>query len=466
MSSPISSPITLSSASFTGVSKFGASLQQVLARAVGIASLPLNTLEAGLTTMTDRQRALQTLDANFSNLQQSINNLQRTVNSGLLSASVSNSAVVSATVGAGAIGGTYSIEVQNLGSWSTALSNAGPVVVANPTTQGITNDVSLTLSVGAATTIIKPATTSLQDLVSAINSQAGGQVQATLVNVGSTATPDYRLSLAAVNLGADPVGLTDSLGADLIASSTSGLPASYKINGAGSITSTSRAVTLSTGLTVNLIGQSAAGEAATITVKNDPSVLASALSSFASAYNSAATALSQQHGAGGGPLQGDSIVRSLSSVLSRLGTYTNGTPAGALANFGLTLFSTGQLSFDLSAFSAAANGNFGTLVATLGSTTTGGFLKTAAGMLNGVEDSITGTLPAEEKAVASQITDRNAKIANEQAAVTQLQADLTAQISKADAAIAALESRVSYVTGLFATFTGANNTQSNGLSTL
>jgi hypothetical protein len=50
--------------------------------------------------------------------------------------------------------------------------------------------------------------------------------------------------------------------------------------------------------------------------------------------------------------------------------------------------------------------------------------------------------------------------------VSQLQTNLTAQISAADAAIAALESQVSYVTGLFAQFTGANSTQSNGLTTL
>jgi hypothetical protein len=43
---------------------------------------------------------------------------------------------------------------------------------------------------------------------------------------------------------------------------------------------------------------------------------------------------------------------------------------------------------------------------------------------------------------------------------------LTERASKADAAIAQLESQVSYVTGLFAQYTGASNTQNNGLTTL
>ena len=75
-------------------------------------------------------------------------------------------------------------------------------------------------------------------------------------------------------------------------------------------------------------------------------------------------------------------------------------------------------------------------------------------------------IKTEETNLSSQITDQQTKIANEQATVNQLQTNLTAQISQADTAIAELESQVSYVTGLFAQYTGASNTQSNGLTTL
>jgi flagellar hook-associated protein 2 len=465
MSSSISSPVTVTDPTFTGVSKFASSLQQVLARSVGIASLPLNSLQAGLTTLNDRQSSLQSLDANFSNLQQSITQLQSTVTAGLLTASLSNGSIVSATVGSGATAGTYSIEVENLGSWSTAVSTAGSVPVTDPTKQGITSAPWLTLSVGTATIRITPASSSLQDLATAIDTQAGGKVQATLVNVGSTASPDYRLSLTAGNLGTDAIGLTDSLGANLIATATPGLPASYKIDGTSSISSTSRTLTLSPGVTVNLVGQSATGQATTITVRNDASTLASAFSSFAQAYNTAASALSQQHGQGSGALQGDSLLQSLQGVLSQLGTYSNGSASSALANFGITVYSTGQLSVDTAAFTTAANANFSTLLSTLGTSTSGGFLQTAANLLSSVEDPTTGFIPSEEASVATEITGQNTKIADEQATVTQLQTNLQAQIAAADAAIASLEGQVSFATGLFASYTGANNTQ-NGVSTL
>src|ERR1019366_533766 len=200
---------------FTGVSKFAASLQQVLTRAVGIASLPLGIDQAALNSLTTTQSDVQGLDTVFTALQQSVSSLQSTVTSSLLSSSVSDS-TVSATVGTGAAAGTYTIAVGSLGAYSSALSNAGSPPVTDPTTQGISSSFPLTLTVGTGTTTITPTSSDLQDLANAINSQSGGQVQATLVNVGSTSSPDYRLSLQATKLGTDAIDLTDSSAADLI----------------------------------------------------------------------------------------------------------------------------------------------------------------------------------------------------------------------------------------------------------
>ena len=453
-------------ATFSGVSNYASSLQQVLTRAVGIASLPLQSDEVQLNSMQTTYSDLQGLDSAFSNLQQSISSLQTTLNSNLLTSSVSDS-TVSATVGSGATAGTYTISVGSLGSYSTALSDAGTTPVADPTTQSLSASSTFSLTVGGTTTTITPASSNLQDLAAAINQQAGSQVQATLVNVGSTSSPDYRLSLQATNLGANSIDLTDSSGNDLISSSTAGSLASYNIDGiATPITSDSRTITLSPGLTVNLLATSAEGASTTVTVSDNPSSLASAFSAFAGSYNAAVDILNQYHGSNAGALEGDSVVQTLTNVLNQLGTYSNGSPASALANFGVTLDQTGQMSVDEGAFTTAANANFSTLLSTLGDGTTSGFLQTATNLLNGVEDPTTGALKTEETSFANQVATQQTTVANEQATVNQLQTNLTQQISKADSTIAELESQVSYVTGLFAQYTGANNTQSNGLSTL
>ena len=451
---------------FTGVSKFATSLQQVLTRAVGIASLPLNLDEQQVSDLQTTQSDLNGLDTAFTNLQQSVASLQNTITSGLLSASTSNSSTVTATVGTGATAGTYTISVGELGSYSTALSVAGSTPVSDPTSHGISKSTSYNLYLGTTKIAIAAASSDLQDLASAINSQSNGQVQATLVNVGSTSSPDYRLSLQSGTLTAGAVDLQDSSGNDLISSSTAGSPASYSVDNSASIQSASRTITLSPGLTVNLIGQSASGASTTITVGNNASTLASAFSSFAGSYNAAVDAIGQYHGQNAGALEGDSLLQTLTSALDQLGNYTNGSPASALANYGITLDQTGQLAVDTSKFTTAANANFGQLLTTISNTTTGGFLQTAEFLLNGIEDPTTGAVKTEEKSVASQLKAAQTHVANEQAAVNQIQTNLTQQIALADSAIAELESQASYVTGLFAQYTGATSTQSNGLSTL
>jgi flagellar hook-associated protein 2 len=467
MSTSATTPTTVAPPAFTGVSKFASSLQQVLTRAEGIAALPLQTLQAGLTTMNSTQSALQSMDATFSSLQESIGGLQSALTSTLVSSSVSDGTIVSASVASGATPGTYSIEVDNLGAYSTALSIAGSTAVTAPSTQGITTSSSLTLNVNGTLTTITPASSDLQDLASAINTQAGGQVQATIINVGSSGSADYRLSLQAVNLGDQTLDLTDSGGNDLIASSSGGALASYELNGQPtSITSTSRTITLSPGLTVSLLGQSTAGDATTITVSDDASGLASAFSSFATAYNAAVTAVGAQHGQNAGALQGDSLLDTLTSVLNELGTWSNGSPNSALANYGITLDDTGQMSVDTTTFSAAADANFAGLLSTLGTSTTGGFMQAATTLLSGLEAPTTGAIKQEETSVANEITNQNTQISNAQTQLTQLESNLTNQIAQADSTLASLESQVTFVTGLFAQYTDSNNNSTNGLQTL
>ncbi|MES1257820.1 MAG: flagellar filament capping protein FliD, partial [Acidobacteriota bacterium] len=160
-------------------------------------------------------------------------------------------------------------------------------------------------------------------------------------------------------------------------------------------------------------------------------------------------------------------LQSLSRVLTQLGTYSNGSPDTALANYGITLDRSGHLSVNTTTFNAAANANFSGLLSALGSSTTGGFLKTATDLLSGVEDPVSGSIRNEEASVANAITAQQKRIADEQAVVSNLQQSLTAQIAKADSAIASLESQVSYVTGLFAAYNGTSSgSTSNGLSTL
>lgn len=448
-------------AGFNGTSKYAASLQQTLTRALGIAALPINLLSASETKLTDRQSALQSLDARFSVLQASLSTIQNTVQSGVLNSSVSDGGIVSVSLATGASAGTYSIEVGSLGSYSSALSVAGATVVTDPGTGTLSGSHSFSVTAGGITTPVTSPSASLRDIASAINLQAGSQVQASIVNVGSNASPDYRISVRAVKLGSSSIALSDGNLNNLISTSTNGTLASYQINGSSAVQSDSRNVTLAPGVAANLLGESADGTPVTVTVHQDASVLASAFSSFAQSYNSAVSTIGQYHGSKGGVLQGDHLLSSLSGILRQLGGYDAGTPETALANYGITLDKDGRLSVDSTALAAAANQNFPRFLSVLGDTKTGGFLKIASDLLDSAVDTNNGSVTTTEASVAKQITDLQDKISDRQDRLTQLQQNLTQQLAEADTAIARLESQVSYVNGLFYSITGNNNGTNN-----
>ena len=76
--------------------------------------------------------------------------------------------------------------------------------------------------------------TNMATLVTAINTQAGTQVNATMVNVGSSTSPDYRLSMQGTQLGDLPIQLNDG-SMNLETQQVQGGLASYQVNGSSTV---------------------------------------------------------------------------------------------------------------------------------------------------------------------------------------------------------------------------------------
>jgi flagellar hook-associated protein 2 len=455
MSTSSITPVT-----FNGSSTYSSSFQQVITRAVAIASLPFQTLQGQVTTLNSQASTVTGLSGAFTALQGDIQNLDSAA-SGSPSAQSSDSSSVSATAAAGALNGTYTIQVDDVGSSTSTLSPAGLTTVTDPTTGNISSASSFTLTVNGNATTITPSGTSLESLADAINS-AGAGVQATIVNVGSSASPDYRLAVASDNLGADTITLSDGTNSLLDTLST-GTDAEYAVNGSTTdVQSTSSQVTLSPGLTVNLLAQTSSP--VTITVSSSYSSLSSALSSFVTDYNSAVTSLQQNTGQSGGALSGDSLIYTLTGVLDQIANYTSsGSGSGSvssLADLGITLQDTGQLSFDQATFASASQSDISTFLGSIKSST--GFLNTANNDLTSLTDLTNGVFAAESSSIQSQIASDNTEIASDQARVSTLQTNLQAQLSQADAAIATLQEQDTYYQELFTAEYGNGGT--NGAS--
>src|ERR1039458_505118 len=206
------------------------------------------------------------------------------------------------------------------------------------------------LVIGTTKYAFTPADNSAASVAAAINSVYGSQVHASVVDLETGGSPDYRIALQG------PSGTTYDIQKTTATSyqneQTAGSLASYEINNSGvTNTSATRDITISTGITATLVGTSGGTPDGTtpvgITVTQSMSALNTALSGFADAYNAAVTELVAQRGQQTGALQGQSIVNQLSSVLSGISTYSASSgQVNGLAALGLDLGTNGQLTYN------------------------------------------------------------------------------------------------------------------------
>jgi len=439
-----SSTSAITPPTFSGSSTFSSSFQQVLTRAVQIASLPMQQTQNEMTDLGNQQTALTQLESVFQSLDSAVQAIGSS-SSGKTSATVSDPTSVSASTTTAALPGTYSIQVDTLGSSTTTLSAAGTPTVTDPTTQNISSATSFTLTVNGNATTITPSDGSLEGLVNAINTSDAG-VQATIVNLGSNSSPDYRLVVTGTDWNNDTIQLSDGT-SDLLNTISTGAPATYSVNGSNTVLqTTSPQVTLSPGLTVTLLGTTTQPD--TITVGADYSGLQSALSSFATAYNAAFSAVEQQVGQNGGVLSGQTIVYTLQNMLQNLAEYSSSGSGSvvSLNDLGLTVDQNGQMSFDSSVFGAA---NPSAVAQFLGSATSGGFLQTASSALTSVDDTSSGNIETDYAGLQNQIDRDNQTVTDDQARITLMQNTLMSELTQADAAIATLQSQKTYFADLF-----------------
>ncbi len=434
-----------SSVMFTGASRYASDFQSLLERAVAIASLPMIQLEASQQALEDESAALGSLNTKITAVTAAISSLNTAASQDAYSTAVSNASVLGATTGTGATSGTYTIEVTALGAYSTAMSKDGLTEVTDPATQNISSASSFTLTIAGVETVITPASNTLNALAAAIN-DADADVQATVVNIGSTASPDYRLAFQSTALDAVAMQLNDGTEDLFVAGAPNGSTATYKINGVDAQPSDSRTITVAPGLTATLVGEGTS----TVTVSHSTTAISYALASLATAYNAAVDDLDLHRGEAGGALAGQSLISSVWESIRAVAQYASGSgDITSLADLGLTFDDEGKMSFDTATFSTATSGYYDELISFLGSADDSGFLMFATATMDGLQDETDGILTTAIDLNSEAVTDAEDRVADEQARIDELEESLTAQMVAADALIAALEQQALYISNLF-----------------
>jgi flagellar hook-associated protein 2 len=429
---------------FTGSSQYATDFQQVIQRAVAIASLPLRQIQQQQSDLSNQNDAFSALSQKFDSLRASLDRLNPREGS-FLQAALSDPGVSTVAVGSGALASSFTIDVLSPGSYSTSASRSDLPVVADPIAGSITNDATLTLSVDGVTFALAPSDGSLQALSQAINAANAG-VHASLVNLGAPGAPDYKLVLRSSSLGPAALSLSDSSG-DLLANLTTGTMAQYRVNGlpATPIQSNSRTVTVAPGITATLIKAGTTD----VDLKAASSEWANSVSAFVAAFNATVDEIDIHQGKNGGALTGQGVPNTLGDALRRIVNYEGNGGIKQLSELGVSFDQQGKLEFDAGAFEALVASRPDDVAAFLNSEVDGGFLHAALQVTDAVNGQGTGTLAMAMEGLQGQMRMQDDRITQEQDRVSRLQRSLTEQMAAADAVVAMLEQQVALIKGMF-----------------
>ena len=457
---------------FNGTSRFSADFTQVINRSVAIASLPLTQMQQQRVKSGDESTALKTVEAKVLALQASLIGIGSTLTTGSWQTSSSDNSVLRPSSTDGVAEGTYTLQVNKLGVFSTAVSTIDPGnSITDPGSGDFVTPGSTQLTVTlkdwdtGVTTVLDPATISggsLQEVADVINEKYGTTVKAVIVNLGTTASPNYQLSLQSVTLGKVAIqvsdGTRDLMNVDLNDSADASLGelVEYKVNGA-TVTSNTRTITVAPNLTAELLSAQP-GKNVTLTVGRTASAFKSSLSNFITSFNSLSAELDQQSS---GALRGNSILSTIRQQLRSAVSSPLSEGFGSMANIGLEFTKEGQLSFNSSLFDTATAGKLESLNAAIGSASTSGFLKVATDALNTLEGGVGGgLLNATIETVDDSVKAQDARIAAQQERIDQLTRDLETRMGAADALIAQLEQQANYFTNMFESMRANQNSYS------
>lgn len=334
-----------------------------------IISALVNAKQAGpqaqITAKTQQDQnqiaGLTGLGTALSALQSALSELTSSSTYSTYGATLSNTAVGTATTLPNATPGTYDISVSALASAQKRLSGA----FSSSTAVGAG---SLSISVGSNTIAVPVSSTdTLSSIATSINNAANNPGVSATVVVGKsgsqlvlTSTKTGVANGFSVSASSDSSTELNSLATSLnTAGSSEASDAALTIDGIAVSSASNQVSGALTGVTLNL----AATGTSTLTVQQDTSPISSAVNDFVTAYNSYSSmigTLSSYDASSGtaGVLLGDSTLASIQRQVSAvIGSSVSGNSIGTLASLGVTRNADGTMSLDASKLATALSTN-------------------------------------------------------------------------------------------------------------
>ncbi len=424
-------PVTLN-----GVSEYSSDLQSVLNRAVAIAQIPITNLQNQDSTVLSQESALGQLQSTVESFATSLSSLGTLASGQALSASTSDSNVVTATDSGATAPATYTINSVTSAAAAASETSLGSYTDGTSTQVSSTGSMELVVGSQKYNFTLSSADNNLEGLASEINSLNAGVTASVL----TTGNGDY-LSVSANATGATTLQIIDDPGGtskQWLTDTNQGSDAVFELNGI-SVSEPSNTVNdVIPGVSLTI--QGASSTPTTISLSSDPTQLSSALQTVVSDYNSLQSALAAQEGQTAGPLAGDTSVIQLQEALNQFAGYTNSSGSiQSLSDLGITFNSSGQASFDPSAVSGFTDAQLSAAFQFIGSATSG--LVGASQTFQQFGDPTSGLLEVEAKGLSNTDQSLQSQITTLTSQLTVMQNNLASQLSSADALIAELQSQ-------------------------
>jgi len=440
-----------------------------------------NSLAAQQTTLNAQVSAFGTFSSALSTLQATLSTLENPTQLAGYAATVADKTIASATTSSEAVAGQYSLQVQNLATAATLTSQAFTGSSAAAIGTGTLN-----ITVGAASTSITIDSTNdtLSGIASAINSAANNPgVTASVIST----TGGQRLVISGTSTGtANAITVTQSGGngglaplvydpADSITNLTqtqAAQDANFTLNGYPATSANNLVSGAITGVTLDLLGVSAASTPTTVSVTPDSTAAATSIGTFVTAVNGVISAIQSLTGYDAstqtaGPLNGNATLESFQNQLANiLDTVQSGNTGGisSLADIGITTdANTGSLDSDSGALNNALTANLTSVGNLLGGT------NGIATKLNSLINQYTGPgglLSSINQGLQASLTNVSQQQSALQTELAAYSATLTQQYNAMDTAVASLKEMQTYLTAEFNPSSSTSSSSSSSNSSL
>ncbi|MBV9267752.1 MAG: flagellar filament capping protein FliD [Acidobacteriaceae bacterium] len=444
MSSSSTSSASFAPLQFTGISQYSSDFQQILSRAVSIAQIPVMQLTNEQTQIDTEETDLGNLNTAVAAVGSALQTLGNLGSGGALSATTSDSNVVTATATGATAPASYTIS--NVSSIATAASETSTTGYPDGTTTAVSATGTMKLVYGSNSYTITLGTgqNNLNGLRDAINNLGAG-VTASVLTTGGT-NGDY-LSVSANSPGATTLQLIDNPSGtanNVLTSSNQGKNTNFNLNGIPISTPGTTVNSVIPGVTLNFTGTTSANENVNVNVATNPSQISSALQTLVSSYNTLQTQMNSQFGTTAGSLQGNNILTQIQAAMSSIVQYQGSGSMPNLTSLGIEMSQTGQMSLNQTTFNSLSDSQISSALSLLGSSTTGvGGIQSA---FNQITDPITGSITAQTTDWNTMSQNLASQIATKNASIQQTQTSVNQRLQAADAMIAQLTSQQSILT--------------------